>query len=211
VISRLFEAVVLVMLPVILLVSGCKTTEDPLEGIYDNFDINNKFEDSYKDFIYFNSTIGMLLEFDGNWQIDVKYDRFSEFSKTYAGSFNSNNGEVIFVGRNTQKKIGVRCTAENLDMEISEYFDKLKSQAQSDVNSYNIQFEKSESATWKNLSGTHVIMTSVINKWNKFTFDSMLFSGNGYIIKIDFWIDSNRYEENRDYIQSLYNTIDFVL
>ncbi len=196
---------------IFFLIIQCKTKEEKTKELDEIRRICNKYEDEYKDYKYINNKLGLTLEFNNDWVINANYDEFDDFQKKYAKYFSSEFGEVLFVGFNKEKKIGIRCTCEELGLTNIKYLEINKSLSKKEITDYKIQFlEEVEEATFKNITATTLLFETKINPNNSFIFDSLLFNKDSFNYKIDLWTRSENFEIVQDYINSLINTIDFI-
>ena len=152
---------------------GCESRDEILNDIFEEENKYDRYEDVYENYKYKNKNLGLTLEFDENWIIIPEFENFDDLQKKYAKYFSSIKGEVLFVGYNDKRKIGIRCTCEKLGMDNSKYLEKIKSVAKSEINDYQIKFLTEEEINLKNTTGTNLILETTINKNNIFIFNSI--------------------------------------
>ncbi|MBN2544187.1 MAG: hypothetical protein JXB50_00220, partial [Spirochaetes bacterium] len=75
------------------------------------------------------------------------------------------------------------------------------------LSKYQMKFLKNEEVLLKSVKVRHVVTYVEINFNNKFIFDSILFKLDKNNIKIDVWIDEISYDNEKDYIMSIYDKI----
>ncbi|MCK4797407.1 MAG: hypothetical protein KAT05_08500 [Spirochaetes bacterium] len=196
---------------IILILSNCKTRDEFLEEIVEEKSKYDKFKDVYENFKYWNKSLGLIIEFDGDWVIRPHFEYFDDLQKKYSRYFASDQGEVLFVGNNEQKKIGIRCTCENLELENNQYLQKIRTTAGKDINNYKIKFISEKEVILTNIKALHSVFETTINANNIFVFDSILFRYDTKNYKIDMWIKKSLYENQKDYILSVFQTIDFII
>lgn len=184
-------------------ISDCKFKEKKQE----EKEKYEKFDDSYKDNEYINHKLNFKMTFDDDWAITNRYEQFNNYQKSYAKYFSSVIGEVLFIGYNNDKKMGVRVTCEVLNMSNEEYLDNINSSMTEYLSKYQMKFLKNEEVLLKSVKVRHVVTYVEINFNNKFIFDSILFKLDKNNIKIDVWIDEISYDNEKDYIMSIYDNI----
>jgi len=189
-----------------LSVFSCKTDSantSENEAIYD------KYDDEFTNFEYNNKKLGIKIIFDKEWVITTQFKDFSENQKKYAKYFSSTNSEVLFIGYNDEKKIGVKLTNESLSLKNSEYFSKIKSTNSQDIYKYKTKFISENIIFLKNLQATNFLMETTFNPNNIFTFEGFLFKNEKDNFRLDFWTTKSNYESVKEYIKSICQTIDF--
>lgn len=198
-------------LQIFLLIICCKTKEEKTKQLEEIKKICNKYEDEYKNYKYINNKLGLTLDFSGDWVINTSYDDFDDFQKKYAEYFSSEFGEVLFVGFNKEKKLGVRCTCEELGLTNIKYLEIIKSITKNEITDYKITFfEEVEEETFKNIIAATLLFETIINSNNIFIFNSTVFYKDGFNYKIDLWTKKENFEMEQNYMTSIINTIDFI-
>ncbi len=192
------------------LIFSCQSN-NTIEKISTDKNKFDKFEDTYSESRYYNKNLGLVIEFDSDWVIIYKYDNFNDFQKKYSQYFSTDIGEVLFIGFNEKKKIGVRCTCETLDLNNDKYYEKLKNENKTDAVNFKITYLSAMELILKNINSYQFVFETELNKNNIFTFDCLLFKNKKYNFNLDFWADKNIYSLEKDYILSIYNKIDFRL
>ena len=101
-----------------------------------------------------------------------------------------------------------------LGVDNKKYYDLIKSENAGDIQDYKIKLPKDKDSgnevTLKNIRAIRLTYNATINANNIFTFNTALFSKNDYNYKLDIWTNSNQYDNNKDYIDKIINTIDFI-
>jgi len=174
-----------------------------LDYLYD------KYEDDFQNGEYINKKFGIKILFDKNWAITSQYKDFSENQKLYARYFASTTSEVLFVGFNDDKKIGVKLTIEMLELKNRKYFDKIKENNAIDISQYKIKFLSDEDIFLRNLQTTNFVYETTINANNIFIFEVFLFKNNRDNFRFDFWTTKDNYTLVKKYIRDICETIDF--
>lgn len=192
-----------------MLILSCRSFDNSLNNPnkikYDKF--NDKIIDSH----YYNEALDLHIFFDSDWNLKIYYKYFDKFEKKYASLIGSEYGEVLFIGQNNRRKLGIRAVCETLGLSNIEYFESLKEQAKSQFNNYEIKFIQEENVTFTNYEGYHIIMEATISENNIFVYDSVIFKKGLNNIKIDIWSEKNNYDnnDNKNYIFNIYNSFDF--
>lgn len=190
---------------------SCKTKAEKTKELEQIKKICNKYEDEYTDYKYLNKKLGLTMEFNSDWVINTDYENFDDFQKKYAIYFSSDISEVLFVGYNNEKKIGIRCTCEELGLTNEKYFELIKISTKEEIQKYKIVFtEENEEAIFKNIKGLLAVFETTINSNNIFVFNTFIFSKDGFNYKIDIWIEKDLYEIEKSYINTVLDTIDFI-
>src|SRR4030042_5155635 len=122
----------------LLIISGCKVQGKKQEE-KEKYD---RFDDSYKDNEYINQKLNFKITFDDGWSITTRYEQFNSFQKSYAKYFSSIIGEVLFVGYNNDKKMGIRATCEILNLTNEEYMNSINSSLAEYTSKYQLKFLK---------------------------------------------------------------------
>lgn len=169
----------------------------------------DRFDDQYSNFIYTNKTLRLTIEFDGDWVIIPQYENFNDFQKMYSKYFYSEYSEVLFIGFNDVKKIGARCTCESLGLKDEEYYQNLNFLFK-ELKDYKITILNDKEQSFSNIKGIHLIFETKLNDNNIYVFDSIIFSDRNYNFKFDMWVEKSQYENQKDYILSIFQTIDFM-
>ncbi|HNZ25779.1 MAG TPA: hypothetical protein PLG34_03380 [Spirochaetota bacterium] len=168
-----------------------------------------KYVDTYDKYIYNNETIAFSVEFDYNWEIKVNYDKFNDFEKKYADYITTDYGEVLFIGYNDLKKIGVRCVSEDLNISNEQYLKDFKNSLSRETVSYKIEVVSEKKVDFKNYTALNFVYTAKISRNNLFYFDSILFRNGKYNIKLDFWTNKDYLETNKEEILKIYDSLEF--
>lgn len=190
---------------------SCKTKAEKTKELEEIRKICNKYQDEFKNFIYLNKKLGLKLEFNEDWIINTDYENFDDFQKKYARYFASELSEVLFVGFNNEKKIGIRATCEELGLTNEKYYEFIKKITSNEIQNYKINFiEENEEKIFKNIKALFTIFETTINPNNIFIFNSVIFNKDGFNYKIDIWINKELYEIEKNYIISIIDTIDFI-
>jgi len=168
-----------------------------------------KYVDSYDKYVYSNEIVAFSIEFDYNWEIKTDYDKFNSFEKKYADYITTDYGEVLFVGYNDLKKIGVRCVAENIDISNEQYLKDVKNNLSKETAAYKIEVVSEKKTDFKNYTALNFVYAAKISANNAFYFDSILFKNGKYNIKLDFWTNKNSYETNKEEILKIYDSLEF--
>src|SRR4030042_6589169 len=121
----------------LLIISGCKS-----QGKIEEKEKYDRFDDSYKDNEYINQKLNFKITFDDGWSITTRYEQFNSFQKSYAKYFSSMIGEVLFVGYNNDKKMGIRATCEILNLTNEEYMNSINSSLAEYTSKYQLKFLK---------------------------------------------------------------------
>ena len=196
---------------ILLYITSCKTQSQKKKELEELIKNCNKYTDEYTDFIYFNKKLGLTLEFNSDWVINTNYENFDDFQKKYASYFSSKTGEVLFVGFNNEKKIGIRATCEELGLTNEKYYEFIKKTTAEEITNYKIVFkEENEEAIFKNIKAFSAIFEATINPNNIFIFYTVIFNKDNFNYKIDIWIKNELYETEKNYIDSIINSIDFI-
>lgn len=191
-----------------LIVISCLSNQNKITNSLTNEDYNfDKFKDKYKDSHYINMSLGLTMRFDNNWDIQTKYENFENLSKKYAQIIVSKNGEVLFVGFNKERNMGVRAICEIRDLSNDEYIKKIKSAINKDISDYKVRFILEKKESYEYIEGIHIIAEATINSANKFIFDSIVFNKKNARFKIDFWCQNDIHEREKKYIKDIFNTI----
>lgn len=169
-----------------------------------NFD---KYTDIIDEFIYYNISLKFKLEFDGDWHIKNEYKHFDRFQKKYASFFVSEESEVLFIGFNEVKKIGIKATAEKSTLSPKDYFEELRSVSGSVLMQYKPVFIKTDDLTLQNIGTYHAEYEVTLNN-SSFTFFTILFKKDNFIIKLDIWSDKEKFADNSVYIDTILQSID---
>lgn len=207
---RIFKKILFISI-IFFLCICCKTKAEKEKELNQTKKICNKYEDQYQDFKYINNKLGLTLEFNSDWIINTQYEDFDDFQKKYAKYFASELSEVLFVGYNNEKKIGIRGTCESLGLTNEEYFEVIKTTTEKEIKNYKIKFiEENDEAIFKNIKAFSTIFETTINPNNIFVFTSVLLNKNDINYKIDIWIKKDFYEIEKNYIYSVLDTIDFI-
>lgn len=199
----------LIFFLLILIVFGCKSREEIIQDLLDEKNKYDRFEDKYEDFTYKNKILGLKVDFLSDWFIIPYYENFDGLQKKYARYIASEYGEVIFVGYNEEKKIGIRCVAEKLGLDNKKYLENLKTLSTKQITDYKIKFISEEEVVLKNIKALRTVFETVLNNNNKFIFDSIIFKYQDFNFKLDLWIKKSLYEENEYAIQNVYDSVDF--
>ncbi|MBP7553603.1 MAG: hypothetical protein KA885_09250 [Spirochaetes bacterium] len=170
---------------------------------------HGKYVDNYDKYIYHNEIIAFSVEFDYNWEIKIDYDKFNSFEKKFADYITTDYGEVLFVGYNDLKKIGVRCVAENLDISNEQYLKDVKNNLSKETTSYKIEVVSEKKTDFKNYAALNFIYTAKISHNNLFYFDTIFFRNGKYNIKLDFWMNKDFSETNKEEILKIYDSLEF--
>lgn len=194
----------------IFVILSCGTNNLMLKKLEDEKNKYDKFIDEYAANKYTNKDLRVTLEFDSDWVIIPRYEDFNDFQKKYARLFNSDFSELLFIGFNDEKKIGVRCTCETLNLKLTEYHEKIKSVLLNEITEYGIKFITEAETSLPNIMGYHAVYETKLNDNNIFIFDSILFNNLNNNFKLDLWIEKSLYENNSDYIFSIFKSIDFI-
>jgi hypothetical protein len=195
----------------LLLLSSCKTTDnDSIKKVFSNKNNFDKFEDNFDKNKYINKTLKFSMDFDADWIIMTNYQNFDNLQKKFARYFSSEYSEVLFVGFNDKKKIGLRATVESLGLENTKYVEKLKLVNTADFTNYAIKILNDKEVTLTNIQAYSLIYEMTLNAKNIFTFDSIIFKNQNNNFRIDMWILKNDYENQKQYILSLFQTIDII-
>lgn len=201
--SKFFKSLFLI---VILFLSNCISKEKLLEEKM-KFD---RFTDNFFDNVYTNEIIKFKMTFDQEWSIVAKSEQFNKLQKNYAEYFSSQYGEVLFIGHNDEKKMGIRATCETVNLTNEEYFNAISNSMADYFYKYNLKIEKNEDILLKNIKVKHIVIKARINQNNIFIFDTILFKINRYNVRIDVWLNEKEYENQKNYILSLYNSISII-
>lgn len=191
---------------IFLSVLTCKSNLAKLTEIEENYD---KYQDQFNNFEYFNKKLHIKILFDRDWIIKTQFKDFSDNEKKFAKYFSSLESEVLFIGYNDSKKIGVKLVKENLGIKNSEYLDKIKSVNSQDTRDYKISFVSEKNINLRNLQTTNVVLEASLNSANNFTFDVFLFKNEKDNFRLDFWIKSSNYDSVKEYVKTICQTIDF--
>ncbi|HOJ64528.1 MAG TPA: hypothetical protein PLE45_08915 [Spirochaetota bacterium] len=189
---------------------NCKSNND-IESILKEKDIHNKYSDSYENNRYINSALNMEIDFTPLWKIIVNYENLDEYQKKLFDYFDSSIGEVIFVGYNESKKIGVRCIVENLGYSNLEYKNLIKENNAIEFKTYKVNFTKEEEIILPNISGINMVYSVEINPHNVFIYNTLLFKKESFNIRLDFWCKDKKYQEAENEIKEIFNSIDFFV
>ena len=211
----LFAFKISILIILLTLTQNCKTREEAIKELEEENIKYNRFNDDYINYRYINYDLGLTLAFDGNWIINARFKDFDNFQKTFARYFYSELGEVLFVGYNEEKKIGIRCTCEKLEFDNAEYLERVKKISNEDIEKYKIKFIKDEDEekkeiALKNLLVLQSIFETTINENNIFKFNSVIFKKDSYNFKVDIWTYKDNYELEEKFIASVLDTIDFM-
>jgi hypothetical protein len=196
----------------IVFIISCKTnsTQKTIDKFILNKDDYNKFDDRYSKYKYINKSLNMTMDFDSEWIIITDYQNFDDFQKKFARYFSTAYSEVLFLGFNDKKNIGLRATVEILGLSNKDYVDKIKATNILDQNNYNITIINDKEINLKNIQAYSLIYEIKLNENNYFIFDTIIFKDNKNNFRIDIWVNKKNYEKQKDYIQSLFQTIDII-
>lgn len=198
-----------VFLIILIFIITCKST-NTIDKISSQEKINNdKYQDFYKNNIYKNTLMKISIDFDDDWVVKTLYKDFDKFEKDFSDYFNTADNEVLFIGYNNKKSLGVRFVVEKLSLSIDDYYTKINESNLNDTSKYQIEILKNEKIMMKNFEGYYFNMMTTINKNNIFIFDSLLFKNGEFDYRIDFWIKKDNYTTHKQYIKDIMQSIDF--
>lgn len=181
-----------------------------LQKLEEEKNLYDRFNDIYKESVYTNNSLKFKIFFDNNWQITAKFEQFNKFQKTYTKYFSSQFGEVLFIGYNKEKNLGIRATCETLNMTNEDYFNLILSSMPEYNYKYKLKIVENQDILLKQIKVKHVIIKFQINSNNIFIFDIILFKLDKNNIRIDIWTHEKNYEKEKDYIYSIYNSISLL-
>ncbi len=170
----------------------------------------DKYEDVYQKYKYINKKLNFTMEFDADWIIITQYQNFDDFQKKFARYFSTAYSELLFIGFNDKKDIGLRATVETLGLSNKKYAEKIKSANQMDSSNYKITILNDQKINLKNVQAYSLVFETAINPKNSFVFDSIIFRDHKNNFRIDMWTDKKNYDAVKDYIFSIYQTIDII-
>jgi len=201
----------IVILTILIFLSGCKSRADFLKEAEEEKKKFDKYDDEYESYKYTNGSLGLNLVFDSDWVLNIKFSSFDDFQKKFARYFSNNTDEVLFIGFNKEKRIGIKCLCQGINLDNKKFSEMLKEESLQDVTDYKITFIKENTEiTLKNINAIQSIYDVTINTNNQFRFITTLFSKNNFNYKLDLWINKNLYEPHIDYIDKIINSVDFV-
>lgn len=189
-----------------LFIFSCKSNIKSLVDKKVNYD---KYEDSYANHEYTNKPLGIKILFDKEWVITTRFKDYSEGQKKFVEYFSTIDGEVLFIGYNDERKIGVKLTKESLSIKNQEYLDMIKKTNSEDINLYKISLSEPQDVVLKNLQTLNFSFETVINPKNVFIFDCFLFKNERDNFRLDFWTKKDNYDKSKEYIRSICESIDF--
>lgn len=192
----------------LLSLSSCKGRGDILGTVDRKEPQYDKYEDSYENYLYRNEFFKLEIGFDSLWRVKSLYRHFDTAEKRLAQFVASDEAELLFIGTNDDKQLGVRATTEKIALSPEEYFKEFKKQYAIIATEYNMQYKKEETITLTNVEGYNVIYEVKINAANSFTYNCFIFKTKDYIIRIDFWTRAELYEEREEYIKNILKYID---
>lgn len=169
----------------------------------------DKYEDVYDEFVYYNIDLKFKLEFDSDWRIKHEYRHFDRFQKKYASFILSDESEVLFIGFNEEKKIGIKATAEKSSLAPPDYFGELRNLTGQILHTYNPNFMNVTELTLKNIGTFHAEYEIKIQN-NVFRFRTIIFRKESHIIKIDIWTEKNNFTFNTLYIDNILQSVDVL-
>lgn len=194
-----------------IFIFSCKSHGNVLGAVEEKERNYDKFEDDFHDGEYYNKDLNLRVLFDSEWQIKTMFKYFDRHEKKYADYFVSRKNEVLFLGYNETRKIGVRCTVEQLGIEPQEHFEDFQKEREAVAAAYNIKYEIKEEVVLKNIQAYQVIYDILINDNNQFKFHTLYFSNNAYNFRLDIWVRKEAFDSQKDYIFRLLQTVDFFL
>lgn len=169
----------------------------------------DKYKDVYKDYIYNNIILKFKLEFDSDWHIKNEYRHFDRFQKKYASFFISEESEVLFIGFNEDKKIGIKATAERTSLSPQEYFAQLRNLTGAVISQYKPSFNQIAELTLKNIGTFHaeyeISLQNIV-----FKFRTIIFRKENHVIKIDIWSEKSKFESDSLYIDNILQSVDVL-
>jgi hypothetical protein len=198
-----------VILILLLLLASCKSDPKKIEKIIEEKIDFDKYDDYYKNFEYTNKKLGLKITFDSEWSVLTQFKDFESFQKKYVRYVTTEKSEVLFIGSNDKKKIGVRCYCETGGLSNENFLKNMKELNLKEVDTYKITVKKEEKVTLKNFEGINYVIQTKINKTNIFVFDTIVFKNNDFNYRLDFWCSSTNYDLYKDYIFNLYQQTDF--
>lgn len=207
-----FSLLWLFLLATLMVFSGCKTTGKLPGNKEEDVTIYDKYSDYVKDNKYVNTDLGLIIPFDNEWLIKARYEDFDDFQKKYAKYFSSEKGEVLFIGYNESKQLGIRATCEKVNLSNEEYLMKIKSIHNEMKMPYLIkEMLDGQPSVLTNIEVLRYIIIFVLNKDNKFSMDSIIFRDNEYNYKIDIWASKPKYDKSIKYINLLFHDVDLIV
>ncbi|MCG8569210.1 MAG: hypothetical protein MJB14_03645 [Spirochaetes bacterium] len=165
------------------------------------------FPDRFEKGEYFNEVLNFRIQFSNDWQLKIDSSQFTASEKEYAEYFKSVEGEVLFIGYHDDEKIGVRSTCELVQADYETHFKNLQKITSNITKKYQVKFKQSDLVTFTTFEAYQVIFDLVINENNQYTFDSLYFKNNSYLIKLEFWMEKDLYENKVDFLKSIKNSI----
>lgn len=204
---RLYPLITLFLL---LTLTSCKGGGDILKSVEEGELNYDKYGDSYENYLYRNEVLKLEIGFDSLWSLKTLYRHFDKQEKMYADFVAGEESELLFIGVNDEKKLGVRAVCERIALTPEEYFTEFKKQYSTIETEYNITYSIGETVTLKNIEGYKAVYEVKINAKNSFTYSTLILKTQGFIIRLDFWTRKESYEEHEEYIENILKYIDIV-
>lgn len=206
-IARLYPLFTLLLL---LTLVSCKGQGDILKSV-EEMELNyDKYVDSYENYLYRNEVLKLEIGFDSLWSMKTLYRHFDKQEKRYAEFVAGEESELLFLGVNDEKKLGLRAVCERIALSPEEYFNEFKKQYSTIETEYNISYSTTEMVTLTNIEGYKAVYDVKINANNSFTYSTLIFKTKGFIVRLDFWTKKESYEEHEEYIENILKLIDIV-
>ena len=193
----------------VLCLLACKS--DQVKNIIEEKIDYDKYEDYYENFEYMNKKLGLKILFDSEWSILTRYKDFENYQKKYVRYVTTEKSEVLFIGANDTKKIGVRCYCETGGLSNDAFVKTIKELNADEISKYNITVIKEEPVTLKNFESINLVTQTTLNPKNIFVFDTIIFKNNNLNYRLDFWCSKDIYDLNKDYIFQLFQQVDFEM
>jgi hypothetical protein len=198
-----------VFLIILLAIFSCKNDGGTIKNLVEEKIDYDKYDDYYKNFQYTNKKLGLKIQFDSEWSILTQFKDFEAFQKKYVRYVTTEKSEVLFLGSDDTKKIGVRCYCETGGISNEDFLKKIKDLNVRDMTSYDVAVKKEEKTVLRNFEAVNFVIQTSLNKKNIFVFDSILFKNQGFNYRLDFWCSQKNYDLYKDYIFNLYQQVDF--
>jgi hypothetical protein len=200
--------IIIFIISIFFLLLSCKT--EMTKGISEEKINYDKYEDTYKKGEYFNKELEFKILFGEDWAIITRFKDFDSNQKKFVKYFTTENNEVLFIGANDNEKIGVRAICENLAMTNDAYLERIKRIERSNIAAYKVTTKKEEKIFLKNIEGINLVFETAINNKNVFVFDCLIFKNANRNYRLDFWMNKELYENNKEIINNIYQKIDFT-
>ncbi len=192
----------LFLIIIIFFISSCTLSKKEGEKFVET-------KDHFTKGVYLNDELGLEIKFDSDWIVLLSYNDFNSDQRELSSYFNSENDELLFIGFNEKDSIGVKCTNQILGLQNQDYLDRLKKSNSDYFTKYHYEEVSSEEKVYSKIEGIRLISKIKLNKNNIFVFDSLIFKNRINNIKLDFWMSQDVFKEKKNYIENIFESINF--